>query len=117
MLHRCCLRMGAVSPGILALAFPSSSAADSSAGLHAPVAAIGRVPLAMHGYFVLIVAVLFVVVFAVMIYSLAKHRKSAGDQSGRFTGPTGTVQWLWAMVPFAILLFVVYALISQYCSS
>ena len=40
---------------------------------------------------------LFLVVFGIMVYSMLKHRKSVGHQPARFTGPTGTVQWLWAL--------------------
>jgi cytochrome c oxidase subunit 2 len=47
-----------------------------------------------------------------MIYSMLKHRKSVGHQPATFTGPTGTVQWLWALVPFAILLFIDYVLMG-----
>jgi cytochrome c oxidase subunit 2 len=60
----------------------------------------------------LVITILFVVVFAIMIYSMVKHRKSVGHQPAKFTGPTGTVQWLWALVPFAILLFIDFILMG-----
>jgi heme/copper-type cytochrome/quinol oxidase subunit 2 len=47
-----------------------------------------------------------------MIYSMIKHRKSSGHQPARFTGPTGTLQWFWALVPFAILLFIDFVLMG-----
>jgi cytochrome c oxidase subunit 2 len=53
-----------------------------------------------------------VVVFAIMIYSMIKHRKSVGHQPAKFTGPTGKVQWFWALVPFAILLFIDFVLMG-----
>jgi cytochrome c oxidase subunit 2 len=37
----------------------------------------------------LIITILFVVVFAIMIYSMIKHRKSSGHAPAKFTGPTG----------------------------
>ena len=60
----------------------------------------------------LVITALFVVVFAIMIYSMVKHRKSSGQVPAKFTGPTGTVQWLWALVPFAILLFIDFVLMG-----
>lgn len=68
----------------------------------------------MHGYFMVILTLVFVVVFGITIYSMAKHRKDNDEKPGKFAGPTGSVQWLWAMVPFAILLFVDYILISSH---
>ena len=42
---------------------------------------------------------LFVVVFAIMIYSMIRHRKSVGHQPANFTGPNSKLQWLWALIP------------------
>jgi heme/copper-type cytochrome/quinol oxidase subunit 2 len=52
------------------------------------------------------IGVLFVLVFAIMLYSLIAHRRASEHGAHRFFGPTGTVQWLWALVPFAILAFI-----------
>ena len=111
MLHRFCLRAKVFWSGLLTAAAPALARADSTASTAFATAA-GREPLPMHGYFMVFLTVLFVVIFAITIYSMAKHLKGSGDQVNRFAGPTGTVQWLWAMVPFAILLFVDYVLIS-----
>jgi cytochrome c oxidase subunit II len=77
-----------------------------------PVTPIARETLHIHNEFMLVITVLFVVVFAIMIYSMVKHRKSVGHQPAKFTGPTGTVQWFWALVPFAILLFIDFILMG-----
>jgi len=58
------------------------------------------------------VSTLFAVVFVIMILSLVKHRKTCGQLAAKFSGPTGTVQWLWALVPFAILACIDAALIN-----
>jgi cytochrome c oxidase subunit 2 len=71
-----------------------------------------RDTLHIHNEFMLVITALFVVVFAIMIYSMVKHRKSSGQVPAKFTGPTGTVQWLWALVPFAILLFIDFVLMG-----
>jgi cytochrome c oxidase subunit 2 len=111
MLHRFCLRAQVVLWGLLLAAAPELALADSTASSTFATTA-GREPLAIHAYFVTMLTVLFVVVFVITIYTMAKHRKICGDQASKFSGPTGTVQWLWATVPFAILLFVDYLLIS-----
>jgi heme/copper-type cytochrome/quinol oxidase subunit 2 len=58
------------------------------------------------------VSALFAVVFVIMFLSLIKHRKTCGHLAAKFSGPTGTVQWLWALVPFVILACIDVALIN-----
>ena len=67
--------------------------------------------MSLHHSYLIALSALFVVVFTIMIFSLARHRR-AGGAAARFSGPTGTGQWLWAMVPIAILLSVDLALID-----
>jgi cytochrome c oxidase subunit 2 len=98
--------------GLLAAVFPLLARADYSWNFPTPVTPIARDTLEIHNHFMIVITVLFVVVFGVMIYSMIKHRKSVGHQPAKFTGPTGTVQWLWALVPFAILLFIDYVLMG-----
>jgi cytochrome c oxidase subunit 2 len=99
-------------PGLLAALLPSLAHADYSWNFPTPVTPIARNTLHIHNEFMIIITVLFVVVFAIMIYSMAKHRKSLGHQPAKFTGPTGTVQWIWSLVPFAILIFIDYILVG-----
>jgi len=97
----------------LALGLASSAAlADYTWNFPKPVTPIGRDTLSMHNQFMVIITVLFVVVFAIMIYSMVKHRKSTGAQPAKFSGPTGAFQWFWALVPFAILLFIDFVLMG-----
>lgn len=77
-----------------------------------PATPLARDTLHMHNQFMIIITVLFVVVFAIMIYSMVKHRKSLGVEPAKFSGPTGKVQWFWALVPFAILLFIDFILMG-----
>ncbi len=67
--------------------------------------------MSLHHSYLIALSALFVVVFTIMIFSLARHRR-AGGAAARFSGPTGTGQWLWAMVPIAILVSVDLALID-----
>ncbi|MBS1226984.1 MAG: cytochrome c oxidase, subunit [Proteobacteria bacterium] len=68
--------------------------------------------MSLHHSYLIVLGALFVAVFAIMIHSLAAHRRATGETATRFLGPTGTVQWLWAMVPIAILIGVDCALID-----
>ncbi len=88
------------------LALPGAALADYTWNFPTPVTPIARDTLKIHNEFMLIITAIFVVVFAVMVYSMLKHRKDAGHAPAKFTGPTGTVQWIWTLVPFAILLFI-----------
>lgn len=112
MPHRPCLRTAISLPGLLTALLPSLASADYSWNFPTPVTPIARNTLHIHNEFMIIISTLFAVVFAIMIYSMVKHRKSQGHQPAKFTGPTGTVQWLWALVPFAILIFIDYILVG-----
>lgn len=111
-LHRFCLRIGLSISRLSALLFPTLAFADYSWNFPKPVTPIARDTLEIHNHFMIVITILFVAVFGIMVYSMIKHRKSVGHQPARFTGPTGTVQWLWALVPFAILLFIDYVLMG-----
>lgn len=52
------------------------------------------------------ISLLFVTVFAIMIYSTIEHRRASGEGHGT----RGAVQWFWAVLPMAILAGVGYAL-------
>jgi len=112
ILRRFCLRAGISFLGLLLAVVPSLARADYSWNFPRPVTPIARDTLEIHNHFMIVITVLFLVVFGIMVYSMLKHRKSVGHQPARFTGPTGTVQWLWALVPFAILLFIDYILMG-----
>jgi cytochrome c oxidase subunit 2 len=91
---------------------PSAAKAEYSFNFPEPVTPIARETLHIHNEFMLVITVLFVVVFAIMIYSMIKHRKSSGHEPAKFTGPTGALQWFWALIPFAILLFIDFVLMG-----
>ena len=112
ILRRFCLRAGISFLGLLLAVVPSLARADYSWNFPRPVTPIARDTLEIHNHFMIVITVLFLVVFGIMVYSMLKHRKSVGHQPARFTGPTGTVQWLWALLAFAILLFIDYVLMG-----
>ncbi|KAB2917132.1 MAG: cytochrome c oxidase subunit II [Dechloromonas sp.] len=91
---------------------PAIAEAEMRFNFPEPVTPIARETLHIHNEFMLIITLLFVVVFAIMIYSMIKHRKSVGHAAVKFTGPTGALQWFWALIPFAILLFIDFVLMG-----
>lgn len=101
---------------VLALAplalFSGLARADFKWNFPPPVTPVARETLRMHNEFMIVITVLFVVVFAIMIYSMIKHRKSSGNPPAKFTGPTGKLQWFWVLVPFGILLFIDFVLMG-----
>jgi cytochrome c oxidase subunit II len=96
----------------LPLLLPNFASAAYNFNFPEPVTPIARETLHIHNEFMLIITIMFVVVFAIMIYSMIKHRKSVGHQASKFTGPASALQWLWALIPFAILLFIDFVLMG-----
>lgn len=94
------------------LATPLTALADFRTNFPTPVTPIAHDTLHVHNVFISIIAVLFIVVFAIMVYSMIKHRKSTGHQAASFAGPRSKLQWFWVSVPFAILLFIDYVILG-----
>lgn len=77
-----------------------------------PVTPVAADTLHIHNKFMLVIMVIFVVVLAIMIYSIFTHRKSRGYQAASFTGPSTRSQVIWTLVPFAILLYIDFILMG-----
>lgn len=77
-----------------------------------PVTPMALDTLHVHNKFMLIVMVIFVVVLAIMIYSIFHHRKSRNYKAADFTGPSTKSQVFWTLVPFAILLYIDFILMG-----
>jgi len=72
--------------------------------LHPAVTAIAREQQWLHYFMLIICLVIFIAVFAVMFYSIFKHRKSKGAKPANFHEST-TVEIIWTIVPFVIVIF------------
>lgn len=77
-----------------------------------PVTPMALDTLHVHNKFMLITMAIFVIVLAVMIYSIVVHRKSRGYKASNFTGPSTKSQVFWTLVPFAILLYIDFILMG-----
>jgi len=101
-----------IGSAVALLCASAAAWADYKWNFPTPATPIARDTLAIHNQFMLIITALFVVVFAIMIYSMVKHRKSVGHTPAGFSGPTGSIQWFWALVPFGILLYIDFVLMG-----
>ena len=86
-----------------ALAFlPGIVNADWGYNFQEPVTKIAEGLYDLHTMIFIICVVIFIGVFAVMFYSIIKHRKSKGHAASNFHEHTG-VEVVWTLIPFVIL--------------
>lgn len=90
-----------------ALAGSHSALAEYAYNLQPPVSEVARHVFDLHTLIMLVCAVIFVLVFGVMFYSLVRHRKSVGHQAAHFHEHT-TVEIIWTIIPFLILVGMAY---------
>ena len=67
------------------------------------VTAIAREQQWLHWFMLILCTVIFVAVFAVMFYSIWKHRKSLGNKPAAFHESV-TVEIIWTVIPFIIVI-------------
>jgi cytochrome c oxidase subunit 2 len=70
--------------------------------LHDPVTKIGEQQHFLHNFMLVVCLVIFIAVFAVMFYSILKHRKSLGHKPANFHESVA-VEIAWTIVPFVIV--------------
>ena len=95
--------------GVLAAALmmPAVAFAEREYNLQPPVTPIALQIFDLHLLITGICAVIFVIVFSVMFYSIFAHRKSKGHPAAQFHENT-TVEVIWTVVPFLILLLMAF---------
>ena len=71
--------------------------------LGAAVTSIAAEQAWLHWFMLILCTVIFVAVFAVMFYSIWKHRKSKGHKAANFHESV-TVEIIWTVVPFVIVI-------------
>jgi len=71
--------------------------------LASPVTKIAEGQAWLHWFMLILCAVIFVAVFAVMFYSIWKHRKSVGHKAANFHESV-IVEVIWTVVPFIIMI-------------
>ncbi|WP_434632331.1 cytochrome c oxidase subunit II [Chromobacterium sp. CV08] len=89
-------------PFLCGLLLAAQGAAAAEFNLQQPVTPLARTEYHLHTLLLIITGVIFVAVFLVMLYSIVRHRKSAGHEAKQFHENT-TVEIIWTVVPLLIL--------------
>jgi cytochrome c oxidase subunit 2 len=71
--------------------------------LHPAVTKIAEEQAWLHWFMLILCTVIFLAVFAVMFYSIWKHRKSVGHKAANFH-ESATVEIIWTIIPFIIVI-------------
>ena len=77
--------------------------AQAKYNLQEPQTEVARQMYDLHTTILVICLVIFVGVFAMMFYSVIRHRKSVGHQAAQFH-ENATVEIIWTVIPFFILI-------------
>jgi cytochrome c oxidase subunit II len=98
--------------GAVALFLSLSARADYTFNFPEPVTPMALDTLHVHNKFMLITAVIFVAVLAIMIYSIVKHRHNKGYKAVVDKTPSTAMEIFWTLVPFAILLLIDFVIMG-----
>jgi cytochrome c oxidase subunit 2 len=94
-----------------AVGLAAEAAAANPYHLPEPQTFIAREIYDLHSLIMWIVVGTFVVVFGAMTYAIIRHRKSVGREARQFHENT-TVEIIWTIIPFFILLGMAYPAIK-----
>ena len=97
------------APGAFAasLLLSTASAASYDVDILPPVTPVSREIYDLHWGILWVCVAIFVIVFGTMFWSIFKHRRAAGAKAAQFHENT-TVEVLWTIVPFVILIGMAY---------
>ncbi|MGB4813339.1 MAG: cytochrome c oxidase subunit II [Methylophilaceae bacterium] len=98
--------------GLFAMLASFSAMADYSWNFPEPVTPMALDTLQVHNKFMLIVAIIFVTVLAIMIYSIFSHRKSKNFKPVADKPPSTAVEIFWTLIPFIILLLIDFVIMG-----
>ncbi|MHB8455645.1 MAG: cytochrome c oxidase subunit II [Acidiferrobacterales bacterium] len=96
------LAMTRLFVGIGLLLFAGAAAADYAINFPTPVTPTAAEIYHLQNIILVICAVIFVIVFGFMFYSIFAHRKSRGYKAATFHEST-TIEVIWTAIPFLIL--------------
>lgn len=98
--------------GLAAMLASLNAFADYSWNFPEPVTPMALDTLHVHNKFMLITMVIFVIVLAIMIYSIFAHRKDKGYKAVADKAPSTVVEIFWVLVPFVILLLIDFVIMG-----
>jgi len=94
-----------VSIGLTFLVSPATALAAYDVNIAAPASPISSQIYGLHMYILYVCAAIFVVVFALMFYSIFKFRRSNGSKPDVNFHESTLIEIIWTVIPFVILLF------------
>ncbi|MBC7731350.1 MAG: cytochrome c oxidase subunit II [Bacteriovorax sp.] len=95
--------LGVISPAAHAVNDLAGGPAVRQLNFHPAVTRIAEEQATLHWFMLITCVVIFIAVFAVMFYSIWKHRKSVGHKPANFHESV-TVEIIWTIVPFLIVI-------------
>jgi cytochrome c oxidase subunit II len=98
--------------GLAVMLASLSAYADYNWNFPEPVTPMALDTLHVHNKFMLITAIIFFAVLAIMIYSIIKHRKSKGYKAVADKTPSTAVEIFWTLIPFVILLLIDFVIMG-----
>ncbi len=98
--------------GILAMLASLNAYADYSWNFPLPATPMALDTLHVHNKFMTITGIIFLVVLAIMIYSIFSHRKSKSYKPVADKAPSTAVEIFWTLIPFAILLLIDFVIMG-----
>lgn len=98
--------------GLVALFASFNASADYSWNFPEPVTPMALDTLHVHNKFMVITAIIFFAVLAIMIYSIFAHRKSKGFKAQADKAPSTAIEIFWTLIPFAILLLIDFVIMG-----
>ncbi|MDP3087231.1 MAG: cytochrome c oxidase subunit II [Methylotenera sp.] len=101
-----------LSLGISATLASLSAHADYAWNFPEPVTPMALDTLHVHNKFMLISMAIFVVVLAIMIYSIFAHRKSKNFKPVTDKAPSTALEIFWTLIPFVILLLIDFVIMG-----
>ena len=98
--------------GVLAMLASLNAYADYSWNFPLPATPMALGTLHVHNKFMTITGIIFIVVLAIMIYSIFAHRKSKSYKPVADKAPSTAVEIFWTLIPFAILLLIDFVIMG-----
>ena len=98
--------------GVLAMLASLNAYADYSWNFPLPATPMALDTLHVHNKFMTITGIIFLVVLAIMIYSIFSHRKSKSYKPVADKAPSTAVEIFWTLIPFAILLLIDFVIMG-----
>lgn len=96
--------LACLSALLLAIFGSRAAWADYDVNILPPVTPISNQIYGLHMYILYVCAVIFVIVFAMMFYSIFKFRKSAGAKPDVNFHESTLIEIIWTIIPFIILI-------------